>query len=62
MATTDPSPSPPGVIADAPAGLEDALAYPSSSRSSTARAGGWVSGMEMPGTLGYASPYEAGRR
>ncbi len=64
MATTptDPStperPSPAEVLASAPAGLDDALAYPFFQSVFDRKSRRMGLGMEMPGTLGYASPYE----
>ena len=60
MATTptDPPPSPREIVESAPAGLEDALAYPFFQSVFDRKSRRMALGMEMPGTLGYASPYE----
>ena len=59
MATTPADPSSSGSPREtAPAGLQDALAYPYFQTVWDRKSRRMGLGMEMPGTLGYASPYE----
>jgi hypothetical protein len=59
MATTPADPSSSGSPRQpVPAGLDDALAYPYFQSVFDRKSRRMALGMEMPGTLGYASPYE----